>query len=42
MSTNADKRRAVETLLNDAEWATWSDREIARQCGVHHTTCEQH
>ena|SRR5436309_8329926 len=32
--TNADKRRAVETLLNDPEWAKWSDREIARQCGV--------
>lgn len=34
--TNADKRRAVEMLLNDAEWAQWSDREIARRCGVHH------
>ena len=32
--TNADKRRAVETLLRDEEWARWSDREIARQCGV--------
>lgn len=32
--TNDDKRRAVSTLLNDAEWASWSDREIARQCGV--------
>jgi hypothetical protein len=36
--TNADKRRAVETLLADAEWAAWSDREIARQCQVHHET----
>lgn len=36
--TNADKRRAVETLLRDAEWAAWSDREIARQCHVHHET----
>lgn len=34
--TNADKRRAIESLLNDAEWATWSDREIARKCGVSH------
>lgn len=34
--TNEDKRRAVMTLLNDAEWATWSDREIARRAGVHH------
>lgn len=32
--TNADKRRAVETLLRDGEWAKWSDREIARRCGV--------
>src|SRR5690348_3428017 len=29
--TNADKRRAVETLLRDAEWSKWSDREIARK-----------
>jgi hypothetical protein len=35
--TNADKRRAVEILLTDAEWGQWSDREIARQCGVGHT-----
>ena len=34
--TNADKRRAVEALLRDEEWAQWSDREIARRCGVHH------
>lgn len=32
--TNEDKRRAAMTLLNDAEWAAWSDREIARQCVV--------
>nr|WP_244557034.1 hypothetical protein [Fulvimarina manganoxydans] len=32
--TNADKRRAVTRLLEDAEWAAWSDREIARRCGV--------
>lgn len=35
--TNDDKRRAVGTLLNDKEWAQWSDREIARQCSVHHS-----
>jgi hypothetical protein len=29
-----DKRRAVRTLLNDAEWSQWSDREIGRRCGV--------
>lgn len=34
--TNEDKRRAVQTLLNDAEWSAWPDREIARQCGVGH------
>jgi N6-adenosine-specific RNA methylase IME4 len=32
--TNNDKRRAVETLLNDPEWAKWSDAEIARYCAV--------
>lgn len=32
--SNADKRKAVETLLNDPEWSKWSDREIARQCSV--------
>lgn len=33
--TNADKRRAVMVLLEDAEgWAEWSNREIARRCGV--------
>jgi hypothetical protein len=34
--TNADKRKAVETLLQDDEWAKWTDREISRRCGVHH------
>ncbi|GGR31522.1 ParB/RepB/Spo0J family partition protein [Deinococcus ruber] len=29
--TNADKRRAVETLLKDEEWSGWTDREIARR-----------
>lgn len=32
--TNADKRRAVETLLRDEEWRQWSDHEIARRCEV--------
>jgi hypothetical protein len=32
--TNEDKRRAVLTLLNDAEWSAWSNREVARRCGV--------
>lgn len=34
--TSADKRRSVMTLLSDKEWSQWSNREIARQCGVHH------
>jgi hypothetical protein len=32
--TNADKRKAVLTLLEDEQWAKWSDREIARRCLV--------
>lgn len=32
--SNADKRRAVLTMLNDQDWAAWSDREIARRCAV--------
>ena len=29
-----DKRKAVLTLLEDEEWAGWSNCEIARRCGV--------
>ena len=36
--TNADKRRAVMTLLEDSDWSHWSDREIARHCQVDHKT----
>jgi hypothetical protein len=36
--TNADKQRAVETLLRDNEWSVWSDTEIARRCAVDHKT----
>lgn len=32
--TNADKYRSVERLLRDHEWRRWSNREIARRCGV--------
>ncbi len=32
--TNADKRRAVETLLRDDDWRHWSNREIGRRCNV--------
>lgn len=34
--TNDDKRKAVQTLLADAEWSAWSDRRIAEACGVGH------
>src|SRR3954469_583335 len=32
--SNADKRHAVTILLDDQEWSTWSNREIARRCAV--------
>lgn len=36
--TPADKRRAVEILLRDSEWSTWSDRAISRQTGASPST----
>ena len=36
--SNEDKRKAVQRLLADPEWATWSDREIARVCRVSPTS----
>jgi|SRR5208283_89444 len=32
--TNADKKRIVQRLLNDAEWALWSNVAIANACQV--------
>lgn len=32
--SNADKRRAVEMVLRDSEWASWTDRAIGLHCGV--------
>lgn len=32
--SQADKRKAVMTMLEDFEWSDWSDREIARKCNV--------
>jgi hypothetical protein len=32
--TNDDKRKSVMTLLADDVWSNWSDREIAKACGV--------
>lgn len=34
--TNADKHKAVQIMLADAEWAKWSDRKIAEACEVTH------
>jgi hypothetical protein len=34
--STADKRCAVLKLLNDDEWGSWADREIARHCHVGH------
>lgn len=36
--TNEDKRKAILLLLEDEEWSKWSDREIARRCGVNKST----
>ena len=32
--TNEDKRNAVKILLNDKEWSSWSNRELAKQAAV--------
>ena len=32
--TNADKKKAVETLLKDEIWGAWSDTSIAKRCRV--------
>lgn len=32
--TRCERREAAMRLLADAEWRQWSDREIARRCGV--------
>jgi len=32
--TNADKKKAVMTLLEDFEWSEWNNAEIAKACGV--------
>ena len=36
--SNADKRRAVLTLLEDEEWSGWADRKISEYVGVSHTS----
>jgi hypothetical protein len=32
--TNADKRKAVDTMLRDPEWSKWSNGATARHCGA--------
>lgn len=32
--SNADKRRAVQTLLADSEWSKWPQAKLAEVCGV--------
>jgi ParB-like nuclease domain len=34
--SRSDKVKAVTTLICSERWSGWSDREIARQCGVSH------
>jgi hypothetical protein len=36
--TPDDKRRAIDIMLNDPQWARWGDDKIAAQIGVHRTT----
>lgn len=36
--TRSERTKRVERLLSDPEWSQWSDREIARHCGVSHPT----
>jgi len=40
--TNADKRKAVLTMLEDEEWSRYSDHEIARRCSVTQPTVTRH
>jgi hypothetical protein len=32
--TNDDKRRAIVAMLSDPDWSRWSNRQIAKACGV--------
>jgi len=38
--SNADKRQAVITLLNDPEWKQWSNNEIAKRCAIDSATVD--
>jgi len=35
--SNADKRKAVNIMLDDPEWGEWSNNEISKLAGVSHT-----
>ena len=39
--TNDDKRKAVQTVLADAEWSQWSSHKIAETCRVSHWFVER-
>lgn len=34
----SDRKRCANAMLEDEEWSQWSDRKIAKQCGLHHET----
>lgn len=40
--TNADKRNAITTMLQDSEWSAWSDNAIAKACHVSDKTVAAH
>lgn len=40
--TNADIRRAVETMLKDDEWSQWPDEKVAAACAVTRQTVIRH
>lgn len=40
--TNGDKQRAVETILADPEWSTWSNVKIAEHCAVDEGTVRKY
>lgn len=42
-ASRADRRRAAVAMLTDPEWSSWSDREIARRCGIRsHSTVSRY
>lgn len=36
--TQLEKRNAIKRILEDKEWAQWSDRVVAKHCNVSHPT----